>query len=93
MSKTFFKRSEANEWAKQQEVKIKEGYVVTLDADRQTIRTIIDIFREEIVPRMKKSTRVNYENQLEWFDKRIGKLSLRKLTPALIIQLRKNLSD
>ncbi len=53
--------------------------MVKLDADRQTIRTIINVFREEIVAGMKKSTRVNYENQLDWFDKHIGQLSLRRL--------------
>ncbi len=91
LSKSFYKRSDATDWAKQQEVKIKEGCLVTLDADRCTIRTIIDAFREEIVASMKKSTRVNYENQLEWFDQHIGQLSLRQLTPSLIIQLRKQL--
>ena len=79
LSKSFCKRSEANEWAKQQEVKLQKGCVVTLDADRQSICTIIDIFREEVVSRMRKSTRVNYENQLDWFDKHIGQLSLRRL--------------
>ena len=67
--------------------------MVTLDADRQSICTIIDIFREEVVSRMRKSTRVNYENQLEWFDNHIGQLSLRKLTPSLIIQLRRQLQS
>ncbi len=93
LSKSFYRRSEAKEWAMQQEVKIKEGCMVTLDADRQNIRAIIEVFREEIVARMKKSTRVNYENQLEWFDKHIGNLSLRQLTPSLIIQLRKQLQS
>ena len=93
LSKSFYRRSEAKEWAMQQEVKIKEGCIVTLDADRQNIRAIIEVFREEIVARMKNSTRVNYENQLEWFDKHIGNLSVRQLTPSLIIQLRKQLQS
>ena len=93
LSKSFYRRSEAKEWAMQQEVKIKEGCMVTLDADRQNIRAIIEVFREEIVARMKNSTRVNYENQLEWFDKHIGNLSVRQLTPSLIIQLRKQLQS
>ena len=89
LSKSFEKRSDALDWAKQQEVQIQQGHLINLEADRQTIREIIDFYREDVVSKMRRSSKSNYTKQLEWFDKRIGKLSLRKLTPALIIQLRK----
>ena len=47
LSKRFYERSEATEQAKQQEAKIKEYSIVTLDADPQIIRMFIDVFREE----------------------------------------------
>jgi len=89
LSKSFEKRSDALDWAKQQEVQIKQGHLINLEADRQTISAIINSYLEDVVSKMRRSSKSNYTKQLEWFDKRIGKLSLRKLTPALIIQLRK----
>ena len=51
LSKRFYERSEATEQAKQQEAKIKEYSMVTLDSDPQIIRMLIDVFREESRPR------------------------------------------
>ena len=85
LSKSFEKRSDALDWAKQQEVQIKQGYLINPEADRQTISEIIDFYLEDVVSKMRRSSNSNYTKQLEWFDKRIGDLSLRKLTPTLII--------
>ena len=51
LSIRFYERSEATEQAKQQEAKIKEYFVVTLDSDPQIIRMLIDVFREESRPK------------------------------------------
>ena len=51
LSKKFYERSEATEQAKQQEAKIKEYSMVTLDADPQIIRMFIDVFQEEFGPK------------------------------------------
>ena len=51
LSKRFYERSEATEQAKQQEAKIKEYSMVTLDSDPQIIRMLIDVFREESRPK------------------------------------------
>ena len=51
LSKRFYERSKATEQAKQQEAKIKEYSMVTLDADPQIIRMLIDVFREESRPK------------------------------------------
>ena len=85
LSKSFEKRSDALDWAKQQEVQIKQGYLINPEADRQTISEIIDFYLEDVVSKMRRSSNSNYTKQLEWFDKRIGDLSLRKLIPTLII--------
>ena len=74
LSKSFEKRSDALDWAKQQEVQIKQGHLINLEADRQTIREIIDFYRVDVVSKMRRSSKSNYTKQLEWFDKRIGKL-------------------
>ena len=51
LSKKFYERSEATEQAKQQEAKIKEYSMETLDSDPQIIRMLIDVFREESRPK------------------------------------------
>jgi integrase len=93
LSKSFDRRSDAQDWAKQQEVQIKQGCLINLEADRQTISAIIDSYLEDVVSKMRGSSNTGYSRQLLWFEKRIGELSLRKLTPALILQLRKELQN
>ena len=51
LSKRFYERSEATEQAKQQEAKIKEYSMMTLDSDLQIIRMLIDVFQEESRPK------------------------------------------
>ena len=51
LSKRFYKRLEATEQAKQQEAKIKEYSIVTVNADPQIIRMFIDVFQEEFRPK------------------------------------------
>ena len=65
LSKSFEKRSDALDWAKQQEVQIKQGHLINLEADRQTIREIIDFYREDVVSKMRRSSKSNYTKQLE----------------------------
>jgi len=89
LSKSFDRRSDAQDWAKQQEVQIKQGCLINLEADRQTISLIINNYLEDIVDEMCPSSRFSYSNQLSWFRDKVGHLTLRQLTPALIIQLRK----
>ena len=90
LSKSFEKRSDALDLAKQQEVQIKQGYLINPEADRQTISEIIDFYLDDVVSKFRRSSNSNYTKQLKWFDRRISELSSRKLIPALLIQLRKS---
>ena len=90
LSKSFEKRSDALDLAKQQEVQIKQGYLINPEADRQTISEIIDFYLDDVVSKFRRSSKSNYTKQLKWVDRRISELSSRKLIPALLIQLRKS---
>ena len=87
LSKSFDRKTDATIWAQKQEAAIKQGSLVTLEADRKTIGEMIDSFLEDVVFKMGKSSRVNYSQQLRWFRDRIGSMTLRKLTPNLILNL------
>ena len=93
LSKSFDRKTDATIWAQKQEAAIKQGSLVTLEADRKTIGEMIDSFLDDVVLRMGKSSRVNYSQQLRWFRDRIGSMTLRKLTPNLILNLRKQLLE
>ncbi|MDG2199214.1 MAG: site-specific integrase [SAR324 cluster bacterium] len=93
LSKSFERKADATDWARQQEVKIKQGCLLSLDADRQTIALIISNYLEDIVSKMCLSSRSSYSNQLYWFRDRVGQFTLRQLIPALIVQQRKILQN
>ena len=52
LSKSFERKADATDWARQQEVKIKQGCLISLDEDRQTISLIINNYLEDIVNEM-----------------------------------------
>ena len=93
LSRSFDRKTDASIWAQQQEATIKRGVLVTLEADRKTIAEMIDAFLEDVVVKMGKSSRVNYSQQLQWFRNHIGTMTLRKLTPNLILNSRKRLLE
>lgn len=86
--KTFKRLTDAKEWAKQMEVSMSRGEFVTLgkDAQKRTVRDMIEIFIEMDTSSKKETTRHTEKGFLNWWADAIGEYALSQVTPALISQ-------
>lgn len=86
--KTFKRLTDAKEWAKQMEVSMSRGEFVTLgkDAQKRTVRDLIQIFIEMDTSAKKETTRHTEKGFLKWWANAIGDYALSQVTPALISQ-------
>jgi integrase len=89
---TFKRLTDARKWAQQTEAAIREGrYFKTAEARKHTLAELIDRYDEEVLPNKPKQARVQRQ-QLLWWKKEIGDLSLVDITPSRITECRDKLS-
>lgn len=94
LSKSFLHKRHAEQWTRQQEVKIsEEGANLAAISKRHTVRDAIARYRETILPTKRSSTIPTQDSQLIWWDERLGRLALGDVTPARIVMCRDELSD
>jgi len=93
-SKTFKRKTDADNWAKAIESDIARGYYVpTVEAEKRTINELVDRYVKEILPSKDKNK--DYKKVarlLEWWKRNIGRYSVLKVTPAIISECRQKLS-
>jgi integrase len=88
---TFRRKKEAERWAKETEVALRERrYFKAAESERRTVGEVIDRYRREVLP-AKRSAR-SQRAQLLWWKGELGSLSLADLTPALVADCRDRLA-
>jgi integrase len=88
ISATFERKTDAQRWAQQTEVEIREGrYFKTAEAKKHTVAELVDRYLESIIPLKPKNARACIA-QLLWWKSRIGCYLLSELTPSLIVEQR-----
>jgi len=94
LTKSFPRKSEAQEWARSVEHKIDAGeHVPNAEARKRTLGDTIDRYFEVTLPRAKHRKNESEQTRLlEWWKSELGNRSLVSLTPAVIAEARDALS-
>ena len=92
VTKTFSSRNLANKWARKTELAIEEGTYFDQDESRKhTIADLVDRYIDEDLKRLSESDWRVRRQQLNWWKDNIGKLTLNRVTPALLAEYRNKL--
>src|ERR1700733_7356842 len=89
VNRSYKKLTEAKREAEKIEMEMREGrYGLTSAAKKKTLSDAIERYRKYVLPTVKKSRR---EHILNWWQKTLGHLSLKEITPSLITEIRDKL--
>lgn len=93
ITKTFDRITDAKEWANSTECKIKEGInFPKRKLQKLTMNDLIDKFIELELPKKKEKAQGEFKRALDWFREEIGKLYVRNITSATLIECREKLA-
>lgn len=92
-TKSFGSKKVAKQWATHVESELRSGrYLPRIEAQRHSVRELLEKYRDEILPRKPKSAK-DQGQQLGWWIDKLGAYSLAELTPALIGSCRDSLAN
>lgn len=93
VTKTFAKKTDAQEWASSTETKIRESINFPKRAmQKMTVGDLIDRYFEYEYPKKKPNTQRDIKKSLEWFKDEIGYLYLSSVTTSKLVECREKLS-
>ena len=94
VSRCFKVRSDAKRWALRKEADIdRAASGLTNEAERVTLRQAIEKYRRKILPSKSAGTRNAYEQQLDYWQSKLGNRKLPDVTPQLISHAKEQLAD
>ena len=94
VTKTFSSKNLAQKWARKTELEIEEGiYFDKVEAGSHTVADLVDRYLKEELKKLSESDWPSRKRQLNWWKDEIGKLTLNKVTPALIVEYRNKLKQ
>jgi integrase len=94
VTKTFSSKNFAQKWARKTELEIEEGtYFDKVEAASHTVTDLVDRYINEELRKLSETDWPSRKRQLNWWKDEIGKLTLNKVTPALIVAHRKKLAE
>ena len=83
LTKTFKRKTDAEQWAKKNEVALTEGeHFPEREAQRHTFHEAAEKYKTEHLPKLAKSQ--DRERHINWWDERLGRLRLSNLRPETI---------
>jgi integrase len=92
VTKTFSSKSFAEKWARKAELDIEAD--TFLDKQEAALHTLGDLIDRYLTEELQKLSEVDWRmrtRQLNWWKGHLGKLTLNKITPALIVEHRNKL--
>jgi integrase len=88
---TFARKKDAQKWAQETEVAIREGrYFKVAESRRRTVADLVDRYLREVLPGKPGSQ--NQRIQYRWWREQLGPLSLAEVTPAVVADCRGKLA-
>ncbi len=94
VTKTFSSKNLAKKWARKTELEIEEGtYFDKVEAASHTVADLVDRYLNEELKKLAETDWPARKRQLNWWKDEIGKLTLNKVTPALIVEHRNKLKQ
>jgi len=92
VTKTFSSKNLAEKWARKTELNIEEGiYFDKQEAASHTLTDLVDRYLKEELHKLAESDWRMRSRQLHWWKDQIGKKTLNKIAPALLVELRNKL--
>ena len=92
VTKTFSSKSLAEKWARKAEIGIEEDtYLDKQEAANHTIADLIDRYFNEELNKLSESDWRMRSRQLDWWKNQIGRKTLNKVTPPLLVECRNKL--
>ncbi len=92
VTKTFSSKNLAEKWARRAELEIEEGtYFDKQEAASHTVADLVDRYLREEIQKLAESDWRMRSHQLNWWKAEIGKITLNKVTPALLVEYRNKL--
>ncbi len=92
VTKTFSSRNLAEKWARKTELAIEEGlYFDKVESGKHTIADLVDRYIKEDLQRLSESDWRIRKQQLTWWKDNIGKITLNRVSPALLVDHRNKL--
>lgn len=90
-TQTFDSKTIAKQWAAHVESELRAGrYMPRAEAQRHTLRALLEAYREQVLPLKPKEVR-NQGRHLDWWIKKMGAYSLADISPAIIGKYRDEL--
>lgn len=94
VTKTFSSKSLAEKWARKTELEIEEGsYFDKKEAASHTVSDLVERYLNEELQKLAETDWPARKRQLTWWKVEIGHLTLNKVTPSLIVELRNKLKS
>jgi len=94
VTKTFSSKNLAEKWARRTELDIEEGvYFDKKESASHTVNDLVNRYIKEDIKRLSDTDWPARARQLKWWKSEIGHLTLNKVTPALIVELRNKLKN
>ena len=94
VTKTFSSRNLAQKWARKTELELEEGiYFDKIEAASHTVADLVDRYLNEELKKLAETDWPARKRQLNWWKSEIGKLTLNKVTPSLIVEHRNKLKQ
>ena len=86
VTKTFSSRNLAEKWARKTELAIEEGIYFDQDESRKhTLGDLVDRYIEEDLKKLSESDWRVRKQQLTWWKDNLGKTTLNRINPALLV--------
>ena len=93
LSKTFGRLTDAKEWGRSVESKIREDInFPKRKLQKLTMNDIIDKFIELELPKKKEKAQESFIRSLNWYRKEIGHLYIKNVTSAVLVECREKLA-
>jgi len=94
VTKSFSSKSLAERWARKTELDIEEGtYFEKNEASKYTVEKLVGKYVEEEVQKLAETDWHARKLQLKWWKSEIGHLTLNRVTPTILVECRKKLSE
>lgn len=94
VTKSFSSKNLAQKWARKTELEIEEGtYFDKVEAASHTVSDLVDRYLMEELQKLSESDWPSRKRQLNWWKDEIGRLTLNKVTPSLIVERRNKLKQ
>lgn len=93
LTKTFKRKTDAKEWASRTETEIRENInFPKRRLQKMTIGELIDRFIKNELPKKSLKIQRDFLNSLNWYNNEIGKLYVKNVTSAQLVECREKLS-